>query len=41
VTAAHLWDFAEMAGIEFLIIDENTRVDEFEDRLRWNDTYYR
>ena len=40
VTAEHLRDFAEMAGVEFLLIDENTRVDEFKDKLRWNDLYY-
>lgn len=40
VTPEHLRDFAEMAGIEFLLIDENTRVDEFKEKLRWNDLYY-
>src|SRR5512141_1443647 len=40
VNAEHLRDFAEMAGVEFLLIDENTRVDEFKDKLRWNDLYY-
>jgi L-arabinose isomerase len=40
VTAEHLQDFAEMAGIEFMLINENTRVDEFKDKLRWNDLYY-
>jgi L-arabinose isomerase len=40
VTPEHLRDFAEMAGIEFLLIDETTRVDEFKDKLRWNDLYY-
>ena len=40
VTADHLRDFAEIAGIEFLLIDEDTRVDEFKDKLRWNDLYY-
>jgi L-arabinose isomerase len=40
VTAEHLRDFAEMAGIEFMVIDENTRLEEFKDRLRWNDLYY-
>jgi len=40
VTPEHLRDFAEMAGIEFLLIDENTRVDEFKDKLHWNDLYY-
>jgi L-arabinose isomerase len=40
VTAEHLRDFAEMAGVEFLLIDENTGVDAFKDKLRWNDLYY-
>jgi L-arabinose isomerase len=40
VTAEHLQDFADMAGIEFLVIDENTRVQEFREKLRWNDLYY-
>lgn len=40
VTSEHLRDFAEMAGIEFLLIDEDTCVDEFKEKLRWNDLYY-
>jgi len=40
VTPEHLSDLAEMAGIEFLLIDENTHVDEFKEQLRWNDLYY-
>jgi L-arabinose isomerase len=40
VTAAHLRDFAEMAALEFLLIDENTKLDEFKKELRWNDLYY-
>ena len=40
VNAQHLQDFAGMAGIEFLLIDENTRMAEFKDKLRWNDLYY-
>jgi len=40
VTGEHLQDFAEMAGIEFLLIDENTKIGEFKDKLRWNDLYY-
>lgn len=40
VTAAQLRDFAAMAGIELLVIDENTTVDGFKDTLRWNDLYY-
>ncbi|MBK9925205.1 MAG: L-arabinose isomerase [Anaerolineales bacterium] len=40
VTPEHLRDYAEMAGIEFLLIDENTTVEGFKDTLRWNDLYY-
>jgi L-arabinose isomerase len=40
VTAEHLQDFADMAGIEFLLIDENTNLIDFRDKLRWNDLYY-
>ena len=40
VTAEQLRDFAEMAGIEFLLIDEATRLEEFKEKLRWNDLYY-
>lgn len=40
VTAEHLRDFAEMAGLEFLLIDENTNLEEFKKELRWNDLYY-
>ena len=40
VTAEHLQDFADMAGIEFMLIDENTTVQEFKEKLRWNDLYY-
>jgi L-arabinose isomerase len=39
-TAAHLQNFADMAGIEFLLIDENTHIPEFREKLRWNDLYY-
>ena len=40
VTAEHLRDFAAMSRIEFVLIDEHTTLDEFADRLRWNDLYY-
>jgi L-arabinose isomerase len=40
VTAEHLQDFADMAKIEFLLINENTKISEFRDKLRWNDLYY-
>jgi len=40
LTVEHLEDFAEMAGIEFLLIDEDTRLSEFKKELRWNEVYY-
>ena len=41
VTNEHLRDFAEIAGIEFLLIDENTRIEDFKNQLRWNEAVYR
>jgi len=40
VTAEHLEDFAEMAGLEFLLIGKDTQPREFKKELRWNDLYY-
>jgi L-arabinose isomerase len=40
LTAEHLADFAEMAGMEFLLIDRDTTVPAFKKELRWNDLYY-
>ncbi len=40
VTTAHMRDFAEMAGVEFLVIDDTTEVSEFKKELRWNEVYY-
>ncbi|HEX9837835.1 MAG TPA: L-arabinose isomerase, partial [Anaerolineales bacterium] len=40
LTPEHLRDFAEMANIEYLLINEDTRTDEFKKELRWNDLYY-
>jgi L-arabinose isomerase len=40
ISSEPIRDFAGMAGIEYLSIDENTRVHEFRNELRWNDTYY-
>jgi L-arabinose isomerase len=36
----HLENFAEMAGIEYLLIDRTTAVANFKKELRWNDVYY-
>ncbi|MFP4289402.1 MAG: L-arabinose isomerase, partial [Bacteroidales bacterium] len=32
--------FAEMAGIEFLLIDENTKIRDFKNQLRWNENAF-
>jgi len=32
--------FAEIAGVEYVVIDKNTIVSEFKKELRWNDVYY-
>ncbi len=40
LTAEHLEDFAEMADMEFLLIDKDTTVSSFKKELRWNDLYY-
>jgi L-arabinose isomerase len=40
VTAAHLEDFADMAGLEFLLIGEDTQLSAFKKELRWNEVYY-
>jgi L-arabinose isomerase len=36
-----LRDFAEIAGIELVVIDEDTTVREFQRELRWNQAYHR
>ena len=40
LTSEHLQDFAEIADLEFLLIDENTDLNAFKKELRWNDLYY-
>jgi L-arabinose isomerase len=37
ITREHLQDFAEMANIEFLSIDENTTIPDFKNQCRWNE----
>ncbi len=36
-----LVDFAEIAGVELLMIDGDTRMRDFRNELRWNQAYYR
>jgi L-arabinose isomerase len=40
VTAEHLEDFAEIAGVELVVIGAETRLREFKNELRQNDLYY-
>ncbi len=41
LVAEQLEDFAAMAGIECIIIDNNTSIRELKNELRWNETYYK
>ncbi|RFZ85954.1 L-arabinose isomerase [Mucilaginibacter terrenus] len=41
LTAEHLQDFADMAGIEFLRIGKNTTIEQFRNELRWNEIAYK
>jgi L-arabinose isomerase len=40
VTDGQLEDFAEMADMEFLLIDADTKLAEFTKELQWNEAYY-
>ncbi len=40
VNTDYLEDFAEMAGIEMVLIDKNTIIPSFKKELRWNEMYY-
>jgi L-arabinose isomerase len=40
VTPEHLRDFADMADVEFVLIDRETRLHEIQKELRWNEAYY-
>jgi len=40
VTAEHLQDFADMADVELILIDEETRLRDLKKELRWNEVYY-
>ncbi len=40
VSAEHMEDFAGMAGVEFVVIDEKCGLAELKKELRWNELYY-
>lgn len=41
LTSEHLQDFAEMAGIEYVLIGKQTNLYQFKNELRWNEIYYK
>ena len=40
LTSEHLEDFATIAGIEYTLIDNDTRLDDFKKELKWNEIYF-
>jgi L-arabinose isomerase len=40
VTVEHLEDFAEMAGMECVVIGRDTNLSDLKNELRWNEVYY-
>ena len=40
LTPEYLEDFARIAGVEYVVIDENTTLPNLENQLRWNELYY-
>jgi L-arabinose isomerase len=41
LNAVNMEDFADIAGIEYVLIDHDTRLRELKNELRWNDAAYR
>lgn len=41
VTVEQLRDWAEMSGIECIVIDKDTKIPSFRNELRWNDMYWK
>jgi L-arabinose isomerase len=41
LSAEFMEDFADMAGIEYVLIGKNTSLYDLKNQLRWNDVYYR
>ena len=40
IPAEVIEDFAEMAGLEYLLIDDSTKISDFKKEIRWNELYY-
>ena len=41
LNAEHIYDFSEMAGVEYVQIDKSTELRQFKNELRWNDVAYK
>jgi L-arabinose isomerase len=40
ITSEYMEDFAEIANIEYVLIDSDTKISDFKKELRWNELYY-
>ncbi len=40
LTGEHMQDFADIAGIEYVRIGKNTKLEQLRNELRWNELYY-
>jgi L-arabinose isomerase len=40
ISTEYIEDFAEMAGVELVVIDRDTNYRVFKDQLKWNEVYY-
>jgi L-arabinose isomerase len=40
ITSEYMEDFADMAGIEYVLIDKDTKIHQFKQELRWSEVYY-
>ncbi|MEQ7799482.1 L-arabinose isomerase [Pedobacter sp. ASV1-7] len=41
LTTSHLLDFANIAGIEYVSIGADTKINQFRNELQWNEVFYR
>jgi L-arabinose isomerase len=41
LTSEYLQDFAEIAGVEFVLINKDTNLYQLKNELRWNEAYYK
>lgn len=41
LTSEYLQDFAEIAGVEFVLIGKDTNIYQLKNELRWNEAYYK